>query len=81
MAWTYSDYVTYSRSSATRLQRLRLHIQEVSDALSSGDWIQDGGTTVGQRSLTTYLESLREDEASLERRSSGGLRFSKGRPK
>lgn len=81
MAWTYSDYVTYDRSSATRLTRLRLHIQEVSDALQAGDWVQSGGVTVGQRGLTGLLERLQTEEATLERLSSGGLRFSRGRPR
>jgi hypothetical protein len=29
--WVYSDWITYDRSSTTRLERLRLHIQELSD--------------------------------------------------
>jgi len=38
MAWTYSDYVTYDRGSATRLTRLRLFKKELLDALSNGKY-------------------------------------------
>jgi hypothetical protein len=37
-AWTYSDWVTYETGTTGRIQRLRLHIQEVSDFISTGNF-------------------------------------------
>ncbi len=36
--WTYSDWITLDSGSAARLSRLRLHIKEVSDKISSGNF-------------------------------------------
>lgn len=68
MAWTYSDWVTQT-TSATRLSRLRLHIQEVSDKLqgrASGD-----GISYDPGQLRQYIKDLREDERTLAGASNG----------
>lgn len=31
--WTYADWITYDTGTSTRLQRLRLHIAEINQAL------------------------------------------------
>lgn len=58
--WTYSDWITQT-NQATRLTRLRLHIQEVSEK------------TLGSKTRTgayfpvsdEYLKSLKDDEKTL----------------
>lgn len=61
-AWTYSDWVTYDTGSATRLTRLRLHIQEVSDAISTGNYSNTKGSR-DKDAIERYLESLHRKEA------------------
>lgn len=71
--WTYSDWITYERSSASRLSRLRLHIQEVSDKLSSGSYSIPGFST-SKGELAAYLDRLssqEEVEASAVGRATG----------
>lgn len=60
-AWTYSDWITYEVGNSTRLSRLRLHIQEVSDRISNGNF-QTEGTAHSYDFLQDYLESLSEKE-------------------
>lgn len=64
MAWTYSDWVTEATGSTTRLSKLRLHIQEVSDAIQSGDFAVQG-LSVSKSSLQSYLSDLKADEEKL----------------
>ena len=74
MAWTYSDWVTYEVGVADRLTRLRLHMVEVSDAMSGVAEATGQGQGAKRHSgLAAYLESLREQEASLIAASSTGL--------
>ena len=62
MAWTYSDYATYSDTS-DRLERLRLHIVEVSDEIQAEG--SDGGTSLNLTNLRTYLQDLKREEKDL----------------
>lgn len=62
MAWTYSDWITQT-SADTRLSRLRLHIQEVADALTAS--YQSDGTSYNPAHLNTYLSGLHQQEAGL----------------
>lgn len=59
--WEYSDYVTLDDPS-TRLARLRLHIQEVSDRVLSVTGGLGGDVSA---SPTDYLKELKKEEASL----------------
>lgn len=68
MAWTYHDYESQA-SDTLRLERLRLHIAEVSQALSqpavSGvGYSRDPNTGA----LREYLADLRARRAELESR-------------
>lgn len=61
-AWTYSDWITFETGNASRLSRLRLHIREVSDEISTGSF------AVEQKShdkalLQAYLSELLKKEA------------------
>jgi hypothetical protein len=62
-AWTYSDWITYASDSATRLSRLRLHIQEVSDRISSGSYASEGKSH-DYGFLQDYLAELMKKEKS-----------------
>lgn len=64
MAWSYSDYITYERTDPTRLTRLRLHIKEVSDFISTGSYSVQGKSHT-KSELVNELMRLREEEASL----------------
>jgi hypothetical protein len=70
MAWTYSDWVTYADGSA-KLTRLRQHVQEVSDKLSSADYSTEG-LSISRGSTAGYLETLKGDLVSLESRVGAG---------
>lgn len=61
-AWTYSDWVTKASNDADRLTRLRSHIQEVSDYISTGDESVEGATHQ-KGYLQTYLDKLHQLEA------------------
>jgi hypothetical protein len=60
--WTYSDYITYTDDSA-KLTRLRLHIQEVSDAI--GRELSGDGKSKSENNITQYLKDLRAEEKEL----------------
>jgi len=60
-AWTYSDWITYDNGSLTRLSRLRLHIQEVSDFISTGDYTVQG-RSLDKSQVERYLEKLMAKE-------------------
>lgn len=62
-AWTYSDWVTYATGNATRLSRLRLHIQEVSDRISGGSFATEGKSH-DYGFLQDYLNDLLKKETS-----------------
>lgn len=70
MAWTYSNYVTYSPATAgtTRLSQLRLHIQEVTDYLQLHQENSSLGKTQRRFDLVRYLEKLQVAETELEKR-------------
>lgn len=74
MSWQYSDYITYDRGQA-RLDRLRLHIQEVSDAFVAGSTVD--GTTYQPAHLASYLADLRTTELH-ESQSVGGTLLMRG---
>lgn len=63
MAWTYGDYDQQSTASG-KLTRLRLHLQEVRDALQSGD-VSAHGFSKGIGGLTDYYQGLKQEEREL----------------
>lgn len=71
MAWTYSDWI--SRTGTDRLTRLRLHIQEVSDAITAAT--DSNGETYNPQVLQTYLDGLmrREGQISAAAGGAGGM--------
>ncbi len=60
-SWTYSDWITYESGNALRLSRLRLHIREVADAISTGNFLIEGKTH-SKDLLEKYLQSLLDIE-------------------
>lgn len=60
MAWTYSDWITKATGSSERLERLRLHVQEVSDHVSGSYSVP--GISKSASELVTYLNGLKQDE-------------------
>lgn len=60
-AWTYSDWVTLASGSSERLTRLRLHIKEVSDAISTGNYSNTKGSR-DKDALQKELSDLRKIE-------------------
>lgn len=61
--WTYSDWITYDRADPVRVQRLRLHVQEVSDKLSTiQSYTTGSGYSVTHRDLSSYLANLQKQE-------------------
>lgn len=63
--WTYSDWITYADDSL-RLERLRLHIQEVSNAVGRENQVGDFATS--SRENRMYLDRLLTEERSLGER-------------
>lgn len=60
-AWTYSDWVTKADGTQDRLDRLRLHIQEVSDSLKDADFnVTERAENSASRQK--YLAELHERE-------------------
>lgn len=82
-AWTYSDWITYATGNATRLSRLRLHIQEVSDRISTGSFAMEGKSH-DYGLLQDYLAELTRKETAEAAVSDGaaGTRssFTRGMP-
>jgi hypothetical protein len=68
LAWTYSDWITQTTDS-TRLTRLRLHIQEVSDKITQE--VSSGGNSRSSSALQAYLADIRKEEKSLAAAVSG----------
>lgn len=64
MAWTYSDWITKT-SSSERLSQLRLHIQEVSNAVQANQTVNVNGRQIGKFALVDYLKDLRAEEKAL----------------
>lgn len=62
MAWTYSDYVTYNPGS-TKLSRFRLHVQEVTDALSQE--MSTAGNSQSSYAIERYLARLMDLEPKI----------------
>lgn len=61
MTWTYSDWRSYPDSNpSAKLAQLRLHIQEVSDAITAD--VSKHGSSRSSSSLTTYFDRLEEQE-------------------
>ena len=65
MAWTYGDWVTYA-PGASRLARLRLHVQEVSDQVVRE--VSADGKSVSSSAVQAYLNGLMDRMDSEERR-------------
>lgn len=80
-AWTYADYITYERSDATRLTRLRLHIQEITQAIDNE--MRTGGDDIESRELRMMWADLKKEERELSalQASLSGSRFVMGRPR
>jgi len=66
-AWSYADWITYAESTAAevtaKLTRLRLHMQEVSQAVTAD--VSAGSKSRSTGSLNEYLRDLRADEKRL----------------
>lgn len=62
MAWSYSNWILQTTDSS-RLTRLRLHIQEVSEQL--GRELQTSDMATSSRELRIYLERLEKREREL----------------
>jgi hypothetical protein len=60
-SWTYSDWITYATGDSLRLSRLRLHIQEVSDRISAGNYATEGKSH-DFGSIASYLADLQRKE-------------------
>ena len=73
MAWTNSNWITQT-TVADRETSLRLHIQEVSDAISSR--MMSDGTSIDPTTLVTYHKSLTDELKSIQ---GGGSRMTRGR--
>lgn len=82
-AWTYSNWITLAAGSTARLERLRLHIQEVSDRISQGNFSSEGKAHAYDY-LQSYLSDLhkREKEESVASAATTGERatFTRGVP-
>ena len=82
-SWDYSDWITYAAGSSTRLTRLRLHIKEVSDFISTGSYSTEGKSQ-SKDFLQDYLKNLlakEKDEAATAEQTSGNrVTFTRGRP-
>lgn len=65
MAWTYSDWRSQT-TSAAKLSRLRLHMQEITDAIHTRT-VQVGadGKSLSRETLMGLLTSLEGQEKSL----------------
>ena len=76
LAWTYSDYITYDPGSA-RLTRLRLHIQEVTDAIKNPQRLTISGKDLTKYDLRKYLEGLKAEEkqSSSSTKNNFGMTF------
>jgi len=61
VAWTYADWI--SNTGQTRLDRLRLHVQEVSQVMTAAT--SADGVSYNPATLVPYLEGLRRDEKML----------------
>jgi hypothetical protein len=81
VAWTYSDWIT-NDYGATRLERFRLHVQEVADKLTAE--IGEGQTEHSTHALQRYLDKLQDREAEEVRRcdnaTASNSQFIRGRP-
>lgn len=65
MNWTYSDWRSQG-SAAARLARLRLHMQEVSDAIASAQSLAKDGASKSTHDYVGYLAELQREEHRLE---------------
>jgi hypothetical protein len=82
-AWSYSDWDTnYTAGSAAQLARLKLHIQEITDRISTGNY----SNPKGSHDKNVLLELLKLREADRNRLEasvgvSSGIRspFTRGR--
>ncbi len=77
VTYSYNDWRTYPESTRAqtqaKLDRLRLHMGEVADALAQPDVTSDGKSR-SAGGLERYYEKLVEDEKRLMRRLGAGGR-------
>lgn len=84
MAETYSDWNTYARGTATRIERLNLRISFLQSQISIGNYSVKDKThdfTALQRELDSLRKLEKEESAILEASSSTPTRvsFTRGR--
>lgn len=65
--WTYSDWVTYADTDvSSKITRLRLHVQEVSDKLTDPSYSTEGLSVSKRDGLDGYLAGLKAELKELE---------------
>jgi len=83
MAWTFSDWIKEDVGSATRLTKLRCHIEEVSNAIKGPNFTH-AGSSIDRMHLQKYLDSLMAleptESAKVTTGSSASPVFTKGNP-
>lgn len=62
MTWAYDDYITLDGEA--RRDRLRLHIREVSQAVTNPD-ISGDGKAINYGAVQQYLQNLKVEEREL----------------
>ena len=72
--WTYADYITLEGSA--KLARLRLHIQEVSQAIANAD-VSAHGYQASRGTQMQYLAGLKSEEKTLSGAVGGRVRFAR----
>ena len=63
-SWTYADWITQT-NKADKLSRLKLHYQEVSQALAAPLSQSIDGMGYSRNQLGSYLEFLRKEISTL----------------
>ncbi|MEO1584750.1 MAG: hypothetical protein AAFR96_09290 [Planctomycetota bacterium] len=71
MAWSYSNW-RQQPGDAARLERLRLHMQEVADKITVD--VEGDGFKKLSSPVRLYYESLQKQHDELEKRTRGRLR-------
>ncbi len=69
MAWSYSNWITFTGQA--RLDKLRLFIQEIQDAITVG--VGADGETINPGSLNPLMAQLMEAEQNLASQLVGGI--------
>lgn len=69
MAWSYSSWITLTGQA--RLTQLRLHIQEITNAITAG--VTADGESVSPGNLNPVLDRLLDTEKELSATLAGGV--------